>query len=182
MPDTTTAGGAGDTNVQPEKPEGDGQGLTFEAWVAGQDASVRSMLDSHTSGLKSALTSERDARAKLEKQLKDMAKSVEKGSELEKQLNDLITQHQQAQSQAEFYEAAHAQGVKNLKLAYVVATTDELVDSKGRVNFDEMKKRYPELFGGLPGKPAGNAGTGTSEKLTPNHSMNAYIRAAAGRK
>lgn len=180
MPEqTTTTGGAGDTNVQPETSEG--QGLSFDTWMAAQDANVRGLLDGHTKGLKNALDSERESRKGLEKQLKDLAGKAEKGSELEKQLNDLLTQQQTAQTRAEFYEAAHAAGVSNLKLAFLVASQEGLIDQKGRVNFDEMKKSFPELFGASQKPAPANAGTGTNAPTAGAQNMNQFIRRAAGR-
>lgn len=168
--------GAGDGQDQ-------GQGLTYDAWIAGQDESVKTLLNGHLSGLKSSLSSERDARSKVEKQLKELALKAEKGSELEQKLNNLVAEQQKAQSQAEFYELAHAAGIKNLKLAFMVASNDELIDGRGRVNFDEMKRRYPELFGTGQSGAAGNAGAGTGNNGQAGaRSMNDFIRTAAGRK
>jgi TolA-binding protein len=155
--------------------------LSFDTWLAAQDANVRGLLDGHTKGLKNALDSERESRKGLEKQLKDLAGKAEKGSELEKQLNDLLTQQQTAQTRAEFYEAAHAAGVSNLKLAYVVASQEGLIDQKGRVNFDEMKKQFPELFGASQKPAPGNAGTGTNNQLSDRTSMDEFIRRKVNR-
>lgn len=170
------AGGSGENQTQEQ-----GQGLTFDTWIAGQDASVKTLLEGHAKGLKSALDSERESRKSLEKQLKDLAGKAEKGSELEKQLGELLSQQQGAQTRAEFYEAAHAAGVSNLKLAYVVASQEGLIDQKGRVNFDEMKKQFPELFGASPKPAPGNAGTGTNNQLSDRTSMDEFIRRKVNR-
>lgn len=173
------AGGTGDQGNGDQGTQG--QGLTFEAWVIGQDENVRTMLDGHTSGLRSALNSERDARKGLEKQLKEIALKAEKGSELEKQLNELAAQQASLEQRADFFEQGHSAGVTNLKLAYLVASSEGYIDTKGRVNWDGMKKNYPELFGQTT-RPSGNAGSGTNQQPTGAKSMNDYIRAAAGRK
>ncbi len=167
--------GAGDQGNQ------DGQGQTFENWLAGQPDQVKTLLDGHVKGLKSALESERDARKGLEKQLRDLAAKVEKGSEAEKSLTGMADRVAEGDRRVDFYEEAHAAGVTNLKLAYTVAVQDEMFDRKGRVNFEEMKKQYPELFGGRPAAAKGNAGAGTQGGQGTKGGMNEFIRRSAGR-
>lgn len=170
--------GGGDAN------QNQGQGLTYDAWVAQQPEDVRGLLEGHTSGLKSALESERTARKDFEKKIKELSGKAEKGSELEKQLAEIARTNELVQSQADFYEQAHAAGVSNLKLGFIVAQQEGFIDAKGRVNFDEMRKRFPELFGATQ-RAAGNAGAGTGNGAggnSPGQRMNDFIRGAAGRK
>lgn len=155
-----------------------GETLTFETFIAKQPDDVKSLLDDHTKGLKSALDSERETRKGLEKQIRDLATKAEKGSEAQQQLTTLADQMSLADRKATFYEDAHTAGVTNLKLAFVVATTDELFDKKGAVNFVDLKTKYPELFGSKK-VPSGNAGEGTDSTTQPT-SMNDAIRALAG--
>lgn len=158
----------------------EGETLTFDGWVKDQPEEIRTLLDGHTKGLKSALDSERENRKGLEKQLRELSKKVEAGSELEKQLSDLADQQSSANRRAEFYEAAHREGVTNLKLAFTVAVQDELFNKKGEIDFPEMRKSYPELFGKAVTANA-NAGAGTGQPPTPKKNMNDFIRKAAGR-
>jgi len=151
----------------------------FDNWLDEQPDPVKNMLDGHTKGLKSALDSERDARKDLEKQVRDLADKSEKGSEAETKLTQLADQISEADQKADFYEAAHAAGVTNLKLAYLVATQDELFDRKGAVNFSSMKDSYPELFGGTK-LPDGDAGSGRNGQPDAKN-MNDFIRKSAGR-
>ena len=133
--------GAGDgSNNQGQQPGGDGNQatLTFEAWQETLPAEHKALIDDHTKGLRNALQSERDGRKDLEKQLRDLAKKAEAGSDAQTQLTKLADDLQSADRKADFYEAAHTAGVKNLKLAYTVAVSDEMFDRHGRVNFDEM--------------------------------------------
>lgn len=184
--DANAAGGGGNGasgggQQQQQAPEGGTQSaLTFETWQAALPEDQRNLIDGHTKGLKSALESERGTRKDLEKQLRDLAKKAEAGSDAQGQLTKLADELQGADRKADFYEAAHAAGVKNLKLAYTVATTDEMFDKHGRVNFDEMKKTYPELFA-TAAAPRGDAGSGTQGQQTAPVDMNANIRKAAGR-
>lgn len=164
-----------------EEKKVEGETLTFDNWVKDQPEEIKTMLDGHTKGLKSALESERGSRKDLEKQLRDLAKKAEAGSEAEKQLTALADQQAAANQRADFYEQAHREGVTNLKLAYTVAVSEELFDKKGNVDFSEMKKSYPELFGQAPRANA-NAGTGTQKPPSPAQNMNDYIRRASGRK
>lgn len=170
--------------------DGDGEGaggegntttLTFDAWQKDLSDEQKGLLESHVKGLKSALDSERGSRKDLERQLRDMAKKAEAGSEAQTQLTKLADDLGTADRKADFYEAAHAAGVKNLKLAFTVAATEEMFDRHGRVNFDEMKKAYPELFG-TTNTPRGDAGSGTDKKPKAGNGMNDFIRTAAGRQ
>ena len=180
-------GNAGGNGSAGSGDAGQGQGLTFDSWITEQPDDIKSLLEEHTKGLKSALASEKDARKNFEKQIKDLAGKAEKGSEFERQLAEIAKANERAQSQADFYEQAHAAGVSNLKLAFIVAEQDQLMDGRGRVNFEEMRKRYPELFGGERRQAAsGNAGAGTGGSGNgagqPGQRMNDFIRTAAGRK
>ena len=160
---------------------GEGETLTFETWLGTQDEKVKTLLDGHTKGLKTALDSERESRKDLEKKLRDLAKKAEQGSDAEKQLTEMADQIEAADRKADFYEEAHKAGVTNLKLAYIVATQDDLFDKKGQVNFVTMKESYSELFGS-PAKTKGNAGNGTNQSQQPKENMNTFIRRAAGRE
>lgn len=153
-----------------------GNGLTFETWREKLPDDQKALIESHVKGLKSALDSERGSRKDLEKQLRDLAKKAEKGSEAETQLTKLADDLHAADRKASFYEAAHAAGVKNLKLAYITAVSDELFDKQGRADFDEMKKIYPELFGSSTTPARGNAGSGTNQKLKSGETMDDFIR------
>lgn len=170
-------GSAGDG----KNPEGGDPPLAFDDWIKGQPENVRTMLDGHTRGLKTALDKERDDRKKLEKDLRDLAGKAEKDSDAQKRLTEMADQLGEADRRADFYEAAHAAGISNLKLAYTVAVQDEMFDRKGNVNFEEIKRSYPELFGGATKKPAGNAGEGTNNNQPAGKGMNDFIRRAAGR-
>lgn len=155
---------------------------SFAEWLEKQDATIKGLYDSETKGLKTALDSERTSRKDLEKQLRDAAAKLEKGSEAEKQLTDMADKVAESDGKADFYEAAHGQGVTNLKLAYLVAKQDQLFDRKGNPDFEALKRGYPELFGKPGTPPPGNAGAGTGAPPPKKQDMNAFIRAAAGIK
>lgn len=180
--DATSAGGGTDGGqAGGDNSAGEGETLTFEAWSETLTGDQKGLIETHVKGLKSALDSERESRKGLEKQLRALATKSEKGSEAEKQLTKLADDLDAADRKADFYEAAHAAGVRNLKLAFTVAVNDEMFDKHGRVNFDAMKKEYPELFGAVTTE-SGDAGSGTNNSnLKKSGSMNDFIRTAAGR-
>ena len=160
-----------------------GKPLVYDEWFKGQPDKVRVLLETNTKGLKTALDSERDARKKLEKDLREMAGKAEKDSDAQKRLTEMADQMGEADRKADFYEAAHAAGVSNLKLAFMIATADEMFDRRGQVNFETMKANYPEMFGGKPSTTVkGNAGSGTNNNQTAGSGMNDFIRKAAGRQ
>jgi hypothetical protein len=182
---TVDEGAQGDSSTtlrsaQSERGKTESEILTFDAWHETLPDDQKALIAGHTKGLKSALDSERESRKSLEKQLRDLAKSAEKGSEAQTQLTKLADDLQASDRKAEFYEAAHAAGVKNLKLAYTVAVSDEMFDKHGRADFAEMKKIYPELFGATT-NVRGDAGSGTDKKTKPSGGMNEFIRSSAGR-
>lgn len=158
--------------------QGTGEIPVFDQWIEKQDEGVRTMLDGHVKGLKSALETERENRKSFEKQVKELAQRVEKGSEAEKRLNELSAQIELDQQRMAFYEDAQKQGISNLKAAFTLAQTDQLFDRKGNADFDKLKSAYPELF--KKPVPAGNAGEG-AEGQPATFSMNDAIRRMAGR-
>lgn len=172
-PVTGVAGGTGENNQDTSQTP-----LTYDAWIGQQPQEIRDLLDGNTRGLRSALESERGSRKDLEKQLRDLAGKAGKDTELQQQLTALASAQESANLRAEFYEQGHVEGVKNLKLAFLVAQQDELIDKRGRVNWNDMRARYPELFNVVPGKAPGNAGAGTGQPApaqSPNQKMNEFI-------
>jgi hypothetical protein len=171
-----------DPNEQNQQQNQQGANETFDSWLAAQPDEVKtkvtSLHEAHTTGLKSALASERDARSAAEKQLRDLAKKAEKGSELEAALTKQADDLSALQKQAAFQDKAHAAGVKNLKLAFLAANQAGLVSDKGDCDFGKLKTEYPELF--TPVAP-GNAGNGTASGKQV-FSMNDEIRRKAGRQ
>ncbi len=162
------------------EPKTDLKPLDIEAWLKAQPAEIAAALEDRTKGLKTALDTERETRKAQEKQLRDLAKRAESGSEAQKQLIDLADQIAVRDRQMEFYAEAHKLGVADLKLAWLAAQSDDLIDSKGRTNFDQLKTLHPQLFG-VTTQPRGNAGVGTGGPATGKVDMNRLIRIKAGR-
>ncbi len=188
MLDANAGGGGGNAGNDSSNGNGNSAGssgdasLTFETWHESLPEEHKTLIKTHTTALKGALDSERETRKSLETQLRALAKKAEAGSDSQTQLTKLADDLQVSDRKADFYDAAHTAGVRNLKLAYTVAVTDEMFDKHGRVNFDEMKKSYPELFASKT-TPPGNAGDGTNGNgAAPTDDMNKLIRRRAGRE
>ena len=129
------------------QPKEEPKSLEWKPWHDALPKEAQELVAEREKGLKSALDSERDARKTAEKDLRDVAKKLEEGSEAQQEVLKLADQVAEGTTKADFYEEAHKAGVSNLKLAYHVATTEDLFDKRGAVNFDKMKEAYPELFG-----------------------------------
>jgi hypothetical protein len=182
MPDT----GAGSGGTPDAGAQGNGTGETppepptFETWYSGLDEQAKTVFDGHVNGLKTALVTERQNRADLAKQIKDLAAKAEKGSELERQLSEASTRLEAAERRASFAEDAIRPeiGCSNVKAAYALAVAEGLFDSKGRPDWAGLKSAAPELFRKPgPGSADGGAGVNHGPKLD----MNSIIRRAAGR-
>lgn len=164
-------------NPTPETP----QEFNYETWANSQPEDIRTNLSKHfetqTTGLKTALDSERNAKKELENQIRALSAKAEKGSELETQLTTVADQLKAAETKADFFQSAAGVGVKNLNLAWVAASNDKLFKANGQPDFDELKRRYPELF--TQEQPRGTAGGGAGGTSTPNQAVNDGIRAFA---
>lgn len=146
---------------------------------------TRGLVDQHISGLRSALTSERDERKKLAKELRDLGSRLKDGeSSTKKELEDLSGKLENYNQQVTAYESLSAAGAKNLKLAYLAAREEGLVLSDGTVKVEQLRDRMPELFAqAAPAKPKAGAGSGTGETPPAGEpkklSMNDIIRKRA---
>lgn len=184
MPDNTSSsntqsgGGTPPGNTQGKQPPA---AVDFDEWLVEQPDHIKTMLADHTKGLKGALDTERKGRKDLEKQLREAAGKLEQGSDARKTLEDQAARLAAAERQTAFYDAAQEAGVVKLRLAYLAAVDGELIDDKGRVDWTELRKHYPELFAAKT-QPAGNAGAGTQGAPPASGGMNDYIRRAAGRQ
>lgn len=171
-----------DPTPTPEPQDDDkpsGTPASFDEWITAQGQEVQDMFDGYVSGLRSALESERTERKTLAKQIKDLGKQAEEGSELRQQLTSLTTALESVQQRTAFYESAPGD-VANLKLAFLAASDAGMVDDDG-VDWQAMRQRFPELFKRAV-IPAGNAGSGAGQNgAQPQRTMNDFIRAAAGR-
>jgi hypothetical protein len=172
----TDGGGASTDKGQDAQQD---QQETFEAWLEKQDDKIKGLYESHTNGLKSALSAERDTNKTLSGQLKELLPKAEKGRELEKQLTETVNKMEAAERRAQFAEEAIKPeiGCTNVKAAYALALADSLFDSRGNPKWAEIKTAAPELF-----RKAGSTDGGAGSKTSPATDINTAIRRAAGRE
>src|SRR4030042_102413 len=74
------AGGEGQGGAGGQQGQGQEQ-VTWEQWLEGQPQEIRELYEGHTQGLRSALTSERQAHQNLAKQLRGAAGELPRGGE-----------------------------------------------------------------------------------------------------
>lgn len=148
----------------------------FDAWLAGQDDAVKGVVGKGLSKLSTALESERGDRKAVVAQLKalqaegDPAKQKQQIAELQATLAEQTVRN-------EFAEEAHAQGVTNIRLAYLAAKDGELL-GKPKL-WEKLKESSPELFQKKV-VGAGNAGHGSGAQPGGAPTMNDFIRGYRG--
>lgn len=154
----------------------------FDAWLGEQPEHVRKGYEGKTQGLHSALEKERTTAKDLSKELKRLSGLAEKGSELEKALDEKSARLEQAERERDFIrEASRPEiGCVNPDTAFLVATAKDLFKRSGEPDWTAIKQVAPELFGQRK-TPPGNAGSGNGSPPAQKADMNAYIRGQFGR-
>lgn len=156
--------------------------FVLEKWLGTQPEHVRVALEDNVAGLKSALKSERDGNKKMSDQLKALSKTATEGSELKAQLDKLSGELADERIKNQFYLDAATAKVTNVKLAWLAAKSEELIDSRGNVDFKALRESNPELFAAVKAAvPPGNQGNGVGQEGAKQASMNNFIRAGTGR-
>lgn len=154
----------------------------WETWFEAQDATVKELYKQHSEGLLNTVKATRLERDALAKQIKDLAKSQAEGSDARKALDAMGEKLELTERRAAFLEDAMKPEVqcRNPRAAWLLADAGGHFDKHGRPNWTAIKAEAPELFGVAIAQA--NAGVGTGKPPTPAQNMNAFIRAAAGRK
>ena len=150
-----------------------GETPTFEQWLEEQDDTALSLIDSHTQGLRSALDSEREQRKSLARELKTISGKLDANSDAAKEVETLRGKLEAESARVEFYEEATQAGCRNLKLAWLAASSENLT-------IRQVQGQYPELFARQTA-PSSNAGNGAGTPPGPARDLNLYIRQAAGK-
>jgi hypothetical protein len=157
-------------------------GLTYDQWFEGLDDTHKELVKGHIHGVKSALDKERKDRSDLEKKVKELAATAEKGSALEKQLGELQSDLAEATRRASFLEGSHANGCTAPDVAYLVAREGGHFDQNGKPNWEAIKAAHPILFATQQPAPRGGGDAGSATKTPPKAGdMNSFIREVAGR-
>jgi hypothetical protein len=162
---------------------------SWDEWLAGQSEAQRKqigeMYDKKNAGMKTALDGEREERRKLEKQVRDLAKAQEAGSDLQNKLTAMADQLSSAERRADFYRDANKADIVDAEGAWVIANAkpDEFFDRRGNLNVTLLKERHPGLFAQPKPTPKINAGNGTQNPDgNRTADMNTFIRRAAGKQ
>lgn len=155
------------------------QPVEFEKWLGEQPDNIKNAYETHVTGLKNTVAATRNERDDFKKQLAGLAKQVEKGSEAERQLQEMSGKIELAERKANFMEDALRPeiGCKNPRTAYALAVSEDMFSKNGSPDWASIKLAAPELF--IAGGAKGKAGAGTGEP-PKTQDMNAYIRRVAG--
>ncbi len=153
----------------------------FEAWLATQAEDVKALYESHTSGLKSALKSERERNAQLAGDLRDAASKAT--GEAKAQLDELAKKAEAESKRADFYEQAAGAGCSDLKLAWLAAREMDAFDRHGNPDVAAVKAAHPSLFARphVADARAGKGATQGGNGHTGAAAINDAIRRAAGK-
>ena len=154
---------------------------TWDEYIGQQLPAVQELSETHITGLKSALTSEREERKRMAKELRDATSKLEAGSETAQALDEISQRYEQAERRAGFYEEANRSdvGCVNPRAAFLVANAEGLFSKRGDPDWKAIKAAAPELF--QRSATTVNAGAGTGSPPPTATGMNEFIRRAAGR-
>ncbi len=115
--------------------------------------------------------------------MREATEKLEKGSETRAQFEQISGKLEEAERRADFFEEASKPevGCTNPRLAYLGAQEIGAFSSKGKVDWEAIKKNFPELFRTAQPRTAGNAGAGTGTTAPGAPNMDSMIRQAARR-
>src|SRR5574343_879845 len=132
-----------------EQPPASVTPATWEAFLEGQPQEVKALYTSHSESLLNTVKAVRDERDSFKKQLKDLAKNAEAGSEAQKQLEAMSAQLDITERRATFLEDAVKPEIecRNPGAAWVIAKAQDLFTKNGQPDWKAIKSAAPELFG-----------------------------------
>lgn len=183
-------GSNGDASADDDKSKGKDKGepqsfATFDAWYTSLNDDQKTLATpakEHFDRLYQTIRTVRDERDDFQKQLKQISAKLKEGSEERQTLDELSTKLDKANQRADFYEEAPSHNCLNVKAAYALALSSELIDPKKGVDWKSLQEEAPELFGDgkkrLPKR--GAAGSGTQSERAEGLTMNDWIRRSAG--
>jgi uncharacterized coiled-coil DUF342 family protein len=150
----------------------------FETWLESQSDEVKTLIQERFESLENTVHATREERDNLNKELKDLSKSIDENSEAGKQLTEAISRADAAEKKSNFIVEAVKQGAKRPTAAYAIAETEKLFDDKGNPDWNKIKESVPELF--TVANTSNNAGSGTNQSSLPNkNDFNSRVRQAA---
>jgi len=132
--------GSDDEEISDEEPE------SWEQILATLPKEHQDLYNQSVSKLKTTVKATRKERDRLQTSFKSLSDQLKDKPDLQKQVDDLNTQITSANRKADFMASAPSEGCKNPKAAYALALSEELFDSKGEVDWDDLRDLAPELF------------------------------------
>lgn len=177
-------GGAAGAGSNGQGTQGGGSAWKFDEWAGKLPENDRTALTAHieesTKGLKSALEAERTKNKTSEKQLNELLSKVEKGSEAEKQLQQMQADLKEREMQISFLTSAQSAGCTDLELALaaVKANPTKFLKRDDTPDWEALKTAHPSLFssGSKQGTTAGAGTNGAGSGTPPNSAMNNWLR------
>lgn len=166
---------------------GSEEGSNWEAVLSELPAEKQELYQKHVSGLLNSVKATRAERDDLAKQIRDLSAKQEKGSDTQKELEQLSSELEAAAERAVIAEkrvkfaeeAARPEiGCVNARAAWLVAVAEDAFTKQGDPDWDKIRKAAPQLFAIKASRS--NAGNGTKDEHK-SVSMNDYIRRSAGR-
>ena len=159
-----------------EPPAASATPATWDAFLEGQPQEVKALYTSHSESLLNTVKAVRDERDTFKKQLKDLAKNAEAGSEAQKQLEAMSVQLEITERRASFLEDAVKPEIecRNPGAAWTIAKAQDLFAKNGQPDWKAIKAAAPELFGKIVANA--NAGAGTGNPPAAKSDMNTFIR------
>ncbi len=155
----------------------------FEIWLETQDESVKTLINNRFSALETTVKAVREERDNFGRELKSLARNVDKESDAGKQLDELRNKLKLSERKSTFLEAASKQGITKPSVVYAYATNENMFTEDGEPDWARMKETVPELFKVSDVKT--HAGTNTNPKTVESleqASNNAFRAAAKGNK
>lgn len=179
--------GAGQGDNGAGSGDGGGSAWSFDTWSKALPEADRTALTAHiedsTKGLKSALEAERTKNKSSEKTLSELLSKVEKGSEAEKQLQQMQADLKEREMQISFLTSANTAGCVDLELALaaVKSNPSRFTNRDDSPNWEALKQAHPMLFSTAnasanAGAGAGGSGGGGGAGKSQNEVMNKLIR------
>jgi hypothetical protein len=130
----------------------------WDEFLAAQPEPVKKLYTDHHTKLLNAVKATRGDSKALEDRINELLPKAEKGSELEKSLQELTEKLKQETRRSSFLESAIKPeiGCRNPENALIIASKKDLFKKDGTPDWEEIKKAYPEGFTqpGDPPKPA----------------------------
>jgi hypothetical protein len=138
--------------------------------------------DGQVTGLKSALTKEREAASEATKELRKLAKEADEktAAALNKLADDKDAVNESLRRESAFYHDAAIAGIQPgmIDRAWLLCRNADYFTKRGDPDIAAMKAEIPELFAAPQTTTQTNAGTGTRQQPAVKEDFNTNLRGA----